>query len=188
MKDADKSERISRLISDLISLIGEDPEREGLQRTPERVSKSYEKLFSGYGQDPKKLLTVFDGEKYDEMIVVKDIEFFSVCEHHMLPFIGKAHVGYIPNGKIIGLSKLPRLVEIFARRLQNQERLTQQIAHTLQDLLRPRGVGVIIEARHLCMMARGVEKQGSKVSTSSLTGLFKNNLNTRNEFLKLIGL
>ena len=179
---------IEKLTKQLISLIGEDPDREGLKKTPERVAKAYMKLFSGYAQDPKKLLTVFDDEKYDEMIVVKDIELFSFCEHHMLPFIGKAHVGYIPDGKIIGLSKLPRLVEIFARRLQNQERLTQQIAHTLQDLLKPRGVGVVIEAKHLCMMARGVEKQGSTVSTSSLTGLFKKNLNTRNEFLKLIGL
>lgn len=188
MNHSDNTLELERLVGRIIELIGEDPQREGLKKTPERVTKSYGKLFSGYGQDPKKLLTVFDGEQYDEMIVVKDIELFSFCEHHMLPFIGKVHIGYIPNGKIIGLSKLPRLVEIFARRLQNQERLTQQVAHTLQDLLNPRGVGVIVEARHLCMMARGVEKQGSKVSTSSLTGLFKNNLNTRNEFLKLIGL
>lgn len=182
------TKKIEKSINDLLKLIGENPNREGLLNTPERVAKSYETLFSGYNKDPKNLLTVFDGEDYDEMIVVKDIEFYSICEHHMLPFFGKIHIGYIPNGKIIGLSKLPRLVELFSRRLQNQERLTSQVANTLQELLNPRGVGVVCEAQHFCMMARGIEKQNSKVSTSTLTGPFKKNMNTRNEFLKLIGL
>lgn len=133
------------------------------------------------------MMTVFEDENYDEMIVVKDIEFYSVCEHHMIPFFGKAHIGYIPNGKIIGLSKIPRLVDMYARRLQNQERLTSQVAKALSELIKPRGVGVILEAQHLCMMARGVEKQGSKVITSAMHGLFKKELNTRNEFLRLIG-
>lgn len=180
--------KIEKLIKDLLKLIGEDPAREGLLNTPKRVAKSYETLFSGYNKNPKGLLTVFDDENYDEMIVVKDIEFYSLCEHHMLPFFGKMHIGYIPNGKIIGLSKLPRLVELFSRRLQNQERLTSQVANILQELLNPRGVGVVCEAQHFCMMARGIEKQNSKVSTSALTGPFKKNMNTRNEFLKLIGL
>lgn len=182
------SKKIEKLINDLLKLIGENPNREGLLHTSKRVAKSYETLFSGYNKTPKSLLTVFDDENYDEMIVVKDIEFYSICEHHMLPFFGKIHIGYIPNGKIIGLSKLPRLVELFSRRLQNQERLTSQIANTLQKLLNPRGVGVVCEAQHFCMMARGIEKQNSKVSTSALTGPFKKNMNTRNEFLKLIGL
>jgi len=176
-----------KLVHELIAHIGEDPLREGLRDTPKRVVKSFEKLFSGYGKKPEDVLKTFEGENYDEMIVVKDIELYSTCEHHFLPFIGRAHIGYIPDGKIIGLSKLPRLVEIYARRLQNQERLTSQIARALQDVLKPKGVGVVIEAKHLCMMARGVEKQGSEVTTSSLTGLFKRDMNTRNEFLKLIG-
>ncbi|MBU0667846.1 GTP cyclohydrolase I FolE [Patescibacteria group bacterium] len=176
-----------KLVRGLIEFIGEDPEREGLRDTPRRVIKSYEKLFSGYKQKPEDVLTVFGDELYDEMIVVKDIEFFSFCEHHFLPFYGKAHVGYIPDGKIIGLSKIPRLVEMFARRLQNQERMTSQIAQGLYDVLKPKGVGVIVEAEHLCMMARGVEKQHSFVTTSALRGLFKKELNTRNEFLRLVG-
>lgn len=174
-------------IIDIIKAIGDDPTREGLKDTPRRVIESYSELFSGYGKDPKDVLTVFDGEKYDEMIIAKDIEFYSFCEHHMLPFFGKIHIGYIPNGKIIGLSKMPRTVEIFARRLQNQERLTDQIAEALNDLLSPKGVGVVIEAKHLCMMSRGVEKQNSEVITSSLSGLFKKNDKTRGEFLRLIG-
>ncbi|MBU1992144.1 MAG: GTP cyclohydrolase I FolE [Patescibacteria group bacterium] len=178
---------VEDLIKKLIKEIGDDPSREGLLDTPRRVAQSYKTLFSGYGKDPKKVLKVFDGENYDEMIVLKDIEFHSFCEHHMIPFFGKAHVGYIPNGKIVGLSKIPRMIEIFARRLQNQERLTQQIADTLNGLLHPRGIGVVLEARHLCMMARGVEKQNSVVMTSALHGLFKKNENTRAEFLKLIG-
>ncbi len=171
----------------LLEAMGEDPEREGLRQTPERVAQAYQELFSGYGQKPEDVLTVFDGEDYDEMIVAKNIEFYSMCEHHMLAFFGKAHVGYIPNGKIIGLSKLPRLVEIFSRRLQNQERLTSQIAKSLESLLDAKGVGVVLEAQHLCMMARGVEKQNSVVTTSAQLGLFKTNDKTRSEFLRLIG-
>ncbi len=177
---------LEKLIRALIKEIGEDPAREGLRDTPRRVAASYKKIFSGYSKKPEDVLTVFGDEKYDEMIVVKNIEFYSVCEHHMLPFFGEVHIGYIPNGKIIGLSKLPRLVEIYARRLQNQERLTNQIAKALHSILKPRGVGVIIEARHLCIMARGVEKQNSEVTTSSLIGLFKRDLNTRSEFLTFI--
>lgn len=178
---------LEQLIRALFEHIGEDPEREGLKDTPKRVVAAYEKLFGGYKQNPENVLTVFGDELYDEMIVVKDIEFFSMCEHHVLPFFGRAHIGYIPDGKIIGLSKLPRLVEIFSRRLQNQERLTNQIARGLQDILKPKGVGVILEAKHFCMMARGVEKQNSEVITSALLGLFKKELNTRNEFLRHVG-
>lgn len=174
------------LIKKLISQIGENPDREGLLDTPRRVIKSYETLFSGYDQNPADLVTTFDGENYDEMIIAKNIEFYSMCEHHMLPFFGTAHIAYIPREKIIGISKLPRITEIFARRLQNQERLTQQIATTLDELLNPRGVGVVIEAQHFCMMARGVQKQNSSMITSSLLGLFKNNNTTRSEFLNLI--
>ena len=159
----------------------------GLKKTPERVSEAFEKIFSGYLQDPQKMLTTFANKDYDEMIVVKNIEFYSTCSHHLLPFFGKAHIGYIPNGKNIGLSKLPRLVDIFARRLQHQEQLTVQIAEAITKLIRPRGVGVVLEAQHLCMMARGVEKQGSTVVTSAMMGLFKKEMNTRSEFLKLIG-
>lgn len=177
----------SNLIHSLLLHIGENPEREGLKKTPERVIRSYETLFSGYKKDPRDLLTVFDGENYDEMIVAKNIEFYSMCEHHMLPFFGDAHIGYIPRKKIIGLSKLPRMVDIYARRMQNQERLTSQIAQSFQELLNPRGVGVVIQARHFCVMCRGVEKQRSEFITSSLLGSFKNNMNTRSEFLNLIG-
>ncbi|MFC1733453.1 GTP cyclohydrolase I FolE [candidate division KSB1 bacterium] len=178
--------KIEKLVKELICTIGEKCDREGLLDTPKRVAKSYEKLFGGYKKDPKKLIKVFDNEGYDEMIICKDIDFYSTCEHHMLPFIGKVHVGYIPDDKIIGLSKLPRLVEIFSRRMQNQERLTKQIANTLNDMLNPKGVGVVIEAQHLCMKARGIEKQNCVISTSSFTGLFKKQLNTRSEFLNLI--
>ncbi len=176
-----------KLIRALIEHIGEDPEREGLKDTPRRVIAAYDKLFEGYKKKPEDVLTVFGDELYDEMIVVKNIEFYSMCEHHMMPFFGQAHIGYIPDGKIIGLSKLPRLVEIYARRLQNQERLTNQIAKALYEILKPKGVGVILEAKHFCMMARGVEKQNSEVTTSALIGLFKKDLNTRGEFLKLAG-
>jgi len=177
---------VEKLIRELIVKIGENPNREGLTGTPERVAKSYKKLFGGYDEDPKKLIKVFSNEGYDEMIIAKDIDFYSTCEHHLLPFVGKAYIGYIPNNKIIGLSKLPRLVEIFSRRLQNQERMTKQIADTLNSLLKPRGVGVVIIAEHLCMKARGVEKQNCVISTSSFTGLFIKNVNTRAEFLNLI--
>jgi GTP cyclohydrolase I len=180
--DVDNQELIRKLILSL----GEDPEREGLKETPRRVVSAYEKIFSGYGKKPEDVMTVFSDEAYDEMIVVRDIEFYSTCEHHLLPFFGKAYVGYIPNGKIMGLSKVPRLIEIFSRRMQNQERLTSQIAKAIQDVVQPKGVGVILKAKHFCMMARGVEKQHSEVTTSALLGLFKKDLNTRNEFLKLI--
>jgi len=178
--------KIEKLVKELITEIGEDPEREGLVDTPCRVAKSFEKMYSGYGQDPSKLVTKFDGGDYDEMIICKDIDFFSTCEHHMLSFFGKVYIGYITEKKIVGVSKLSRIVELYARRLQNQERLTMQIANTLNDLLKPKGVGVVIEAKHLCMMVRGVEKQNVTMTTSAFTGLFKGNLNTRSEFLKLI--
>jgi len=170
----------------LMKALGENTKREGLVATPRRVAEAYKKIFEGYSQDPKKIITVFSDENYDEMIVLKDIEFYSTCEHHMFPFFGKAHIGYIPNGKIVGLSKIPRVVEIFSRRLQNQERLTVEIAKTLEELITPKGVGVVLEGKHLCMMSRGVKKQGSTMITSAMRGLFKNNLNTRGEFLQLI--
>jgi GTP cyclohydrolase I len=167
--------------------LGEDPQREGLQQTPERVRKSLQALTRGYTEDPEALLKgALFTEPYDEMVIVKDIEMFSLCEHHMLPFFGKVHVAYIPNGKVIGLSKVPRLVELFSRRLQIQERLTTQIAETIQNVIEPQGVGVVIEARHLCMMMRGVEKQHSAAVTSSMLGCFRNENETRSEFLSLI--
>ena len=179
-------ENIEPHIKAILEEIGEDTSREGLLETPKRVAKSFSKLYGGYDKDPKKIITVFDNEGYDEMVIAKDIEFYSMCEHHMLPFFGKAHVGYVPDSKIIGLSKMPRLVEVFARRLQNQERLTKQIADTLNDELGPKGVGVIIEASHFCMMARGIEKQHSKITTSSFTGLYLKDSRTRSEFLTLV--
>lgn len=178
--------KIEQLAKELIKELGEDVDREGLQKTPQRIAKSYEKIFGGYEKDPKDLITVFDGESYDEMIICKSIDFYSTCEHHLQPFFGTVAIGYIPNNKIIGISKLPRVVEIFSRRMQNQERLTMQIANSLNELLRPKGVGVVVKARHLCMMARGVEKQNTTMITSSCTGLFKNNAKTRAEFLRLI--
>jgi GTP cyclohydrolase I len=180
------SKKIEQNIHALLSALGEDPKREGLLDTPARVSKSYKKIFGGYQEDPSKLITVFQNEGYNEMLIAKDIDFYSTCEHHMMSFFGRVHIGYIPNDKILGLSKLPRLVEIFSRRLQNQERLTKQIADTLNDLLKPKGVGVVIRAEHLCMKARGVEKQNCIISTSSFAGLFIKNQNTREEFLNLI--
>jgi GTP cyclohydrolase I len=175
------------LVREIIVRLGEDPAREGLTRTPNRVHRAYEYLTKGYKEDPdamlkKALFTV----TYDEMVIVKDVEMFSLCEHHMLPFIGKVHVAYIPNGKVIGLSKIPRLIEIFSRRLQIQERLTTQIAETIQKAIQPQGVGVVIEARHLCMMMRGVEKQHSAAVTSSMLGCFRDEQETRSEFLSLI--
>jgi len=174
------------LIGEMLARLGEDPEREGLLQTPQRVHRTFEFLTKGYNEDPLTLLNgaLFTVE-YDEMVIVKDIEMFSLCEHHMLPFFGKVHVAYIPNGKVIGLSKIPRLVEIFSRRLQVQERLTTQIAETIQDVIQPLGVGVVIEARHLCMMMRGVEKQHSAAVTSAMLGAFRRS-ETRNEFLALI--
>ena len=175
------------LVQEMLVRLGEDPQREGLQLTPERVHKSLQFLTHGYTEDPETLLkgALFTVD-YDEMVIVKDIEMFSLCEHHMLPFFGKVHVAYIPNGKVIGLSKVPRIVELFSRRLQIQERLTTQIAETIQRVIEPRGVGVVIEARHLCMMMRGVEKQHSAAVTSSMLGCFRDSQETRSEFLSLI--
>ena len=178
--------KIIPLITSLLSVIGEDIHREGLRKTPHRVAKSFEKLFGGYNEDPKKIITVFHNEGYNEMVVAHDIDFYSLCEHHILPFYGRAYIGYIPDTHIIGISKLPRLVDLFARRLQNQERLTRQIATTLATTLKPKGVGVVIKAEHLCIKLRGVEKQNCMVSTSSFTGLFKEDARTRDEFLHLI--
>jgi GTP cyclohydrolase IA len=175
------------LMREIIVRLGEDPAREGLIRTPERVHKAYDFLTKGYREDPETLLKgALFTVTYDEMVIVKDIEMFSLCEHHMLPFFGKVHVAYLPKGKVIGLSKIPRLVDVFARRLQVQERLTKQIADAIQDAIDPIGVGVVIEARHLCMMMRGVEKQHSATVTSSMLGAFRNEHETREEFLSLI--
>lgn len=175
------------LIHDLLCAIGEQPDREGLRDTPQRVRKSLGFLTDGYGRSPREVLgTAIFEEQYDEMVLVKGIELYSLCEHHMLPFFGKAHIAYIPNGRIVGLSKLPRLVDLFSRRLQVQERLTTQIAESLWDLLEPRGVGVVIEASHLCMMMRGVQKQSSQTITSCLLGCFKDSQQTRSEFLDLV--
>jgi GTP cyclohydrolase IA len=175
------------LVEEILVRLGEDPKREGLVRTPNRVHRAYEFLTKGYKEDPESMLkNALFTVTYDEMVIVKDIEMFSLCEHHMLPFFGKVHVAYIPNGKVIGLSKLPRLVEIFSRRLQIQERLTTQIAETIQKAIEPQGVGVVIEARHLCMMMRGVEKQHSAAVTSSMLGCFRDEQQTRTEFLSLI--
>jgi GTP cyclohydrolase I len=178
---------IAPLIKEIIGKLGEDPERQGLVRTPERVDLALRFLTSGYRMDPAQIVAnaMFD-VKYDEMVVVKDIEFFSLCEHHMLPFFGKVHVAYLPNKRVLGLSKLPRLVDVFARRLQIQERMTQEIAQTIQDLIDPVGVGVICEARHLCMMMRGVEKQHSGTTTSAMLGAFREQKETRDEFLALV--
>ncbi len=169
-----------------LHLIGEDPNREGLVKTPERVAKAMAWLTRGYGLTARGVVgdALFD-EDHENMVMVRDIELYSMCEHHMLPFFGKAHIAYIPNGKIVGLSKLPRVVEVFARRLQVQERLGEQIANALDEVLQPKGVGVVIEAVHLCMMMRGVEKQGSRTITSSLRGAFRDDAKTRSEFLQL---
>jgi GTP cyclohydrolase I len=181
-----KKSKMEELVEGMLKEVGEDPKREGLLKTPHRVAKAMEFLTSGYREDIASVLNgaVFN-EKYDEMVIVKDIDFFSMCEHHMLPFFGKAHIAYIPNGKIIGLSKVPRVVDVFARRLQVQERLTRQIADTIFDYLHPEGVGVVIEARHMCMMMRGVEKQNSLATTSAMLGVFKDDVKTRQEFLEL---
>jgi GTP cyclohydrolase IA len=175
------------LMREMIVRLGEDPTREGLVDTPERVHRAYEYFLKGYREDPAAMLKdALFSVNYDEMVIIKDVEMFSLCEHHMLPFFGKVHVAYIPNGKVIGLSKIPRLVEIFARRLQIQERLTTQIAETIQNAIQPQGVGVVVEARHLCMMMRGVEKQHSAAVTSSMLGCFRASQETRTEFLSLI--
>ena len=175
------------LVREMLVRLGEDPDREGLSHTPARVEKAMRFLVKGYKDDPEALLRkALFTVGYDEMVIVKDIEMFSLCEHHLLPFFGKVHVAYIPNGKVIGLSKIPRLIDAFSRRLQIQERLTTQIAEAIQNAIEPQGVGVVIEARHLCMMMRGVEKQHSSAVTSSMLGSFRNEEETRTEFLSLI--
>jgi len=174
-------------ITELIKAVGEDPEREGLKRTPERVARMYAELLSGYSADAEKFINgaIFH-ISYDEMVLVRDIEFYSLCEHHMLPFLGRAHVAYIPAGTVIGLSKIPRIVDMFARRLQVQERMTRQIADFISDLLKPQGVAVVVEAMHLCAMMRGVKKHDARMTTSAMHGAFRANLATRNEFLENI--
>ena len=178
---------IAKLVEELLHQLGENPARDGLKRTPERVERSFAELTRGADQDVGDVIGkgVFE-EDCSEMVLVKDIEFYSLCEHHMLPFFGRVHVGYIPNGRIIGLSKIPRIVDVFARRLQVQERMTVQIAQALQDALKPKGVGVVAEARHLCMMMRGVQKQNSSATTSCLLGCFQAEAKTRNEFLSFV--
>ena len=181
--------KIAELVRQMLVQVGEDPNREGLRRTPERFEKALRYLTSGYAQDPEKLLNgAMFSVSYDEMVVVKDIELYSLCEHHLLPFFGKCHVAYIPTTKVIGLSKIPRLIDVFARRLQVQERLTNQIAETIRDKVAPLGVAVVMEATHLCMSMRGVEKQNSFAVTSAMLGAFRSNARTRMEFLELIKL
>ncbi|MBV9110639.1 MAG: GTP cyclohydrolase I FolE [Gemmatimonadetes bacterium] len=176
----------AQLVRRTLEILGENPERDGLRRTPERVEKAMRWLTRGYGMTVEEAIggAVFE-EDHHNMVIVKDIEMYSMCEHHMLPFFGKVHIAYIPNGRIVGLSKLPRVVEVFARRLQVQERMTEQIAAALMEVLRPEGVGVVIEAAHLCMMMRGVEKQNSKTITSAMKGVFLDDIRTREEFLRL---
>ena len=187
-KDGVNPESVASLVRKMIALVGEDPEREGLKKTPERYEKALKFLTSGYHQNVDHLLNgATFSVCYDEMVVVKDIEFFSLCEHHLLPFFGKAHVAYLPSKKVIGLSKVARLVNMYARRLQIQERMTNQIAQALEDKIAPQGVGVIIEARHLCMQMRGVEKQHGQAVTSAMLGAFRENKQTRDEFLALVG-
>ena len=184
MKDLNKIKELTR---DLLDEIGENPDREGLLKTPERVAKAWEFFSQGYSTDIQEIVNgaIFD-EDCSEMVVVRDIEFFSMCEHHMIPFFGRCHVGYLPNKKIIGLSKIPRIVDVFSQRLQVQERLTTQVAETLMDILDPKGVGVVIEGRHLCMQMRGVEKQNSFATTSAMLGQFRDSAETRSEFLSII--
>jgi GTP cyclohydrolase IA len=178
---------IAKLVAKILAEVGEDVEREGLERTPDRVEKALRYLTSGYEQDAKEILNdAMFVEDYDEMVIVKDIDFSSLCEHHLLPFLGKCHVAYMPGRKIVGLSKIPRLVEMFSRRLQVQERLTTQIASTINEVLQPRGVAVVMEAVHLCMLMRGVEKQNSKAITSAMLGSFRDRPETRAEFMDLI--
>ncbi len=180
-------ETVKRLVTQLLSLVGESPSRNGLLKTPERVAKALQFMTMGYHQNVDHLLNgALFPIKYDEMVIVKDIDFFSMCEHHLLPFFGKIHVGYLPNKKVVGLSKIPRIVDVFARRLQVQERLTTQIADTLKSKLNANGVGVVVEARHLCMMMRGVEKQNTIAVTSAMLGAFRSQQQTRLEFLRLI--
>ena len=179
--------KIVDAVSKILSAIGEDPQREGLVRTPHRVANAYEEILGGYTMDPVKLINgaLFTVD-YDEMVVVKDIEFFSLCEHHLLPFFGRVHVAYLPRNKVLGLSKIPRIVDMFAHRLQVQERMTQQIAHFMQDTINPLGVGVVVEAQHLCMMMRGIKKEQASMTTSAMLGGFRTRLETRMEFLDMI--
>ena len=185
--NTDNSKKIIKLIGKLLEEVGEDPTREGLLKTPARVAKSWEYFSRGYNQDLDDTVNnaIFH-EASKDMIVVRDVEFFSLCEHHLLPFFGKVHVGYIPNGKVIGLSKIPRIIDMYARRLQVQERLTHQVADAIQDVLKPNGVAVVMEGRHMCMQMRGVEKQNSLATTSTMLGRFRESVRTRNEFMYLI--
>ena len=175
---------IQQAIHKILKAVGEDPDRPGLKRTPDRIARMYIELFSGYQMDPAQVVNdaIFD-VKYDEMVIIRDIEFYSLCEHHMLPFMGRVHVAYIPDGKVLGLSKIPRIVDLYARRLQVQERMTRQIADFIRDLLHPQGVAVVVEALHLCMSMRGVEKHNARLTTSAMHGAFRANLATRQEFL-----
>ena len=179
---------VANAVQRILQAIGENPDREGLKRTPERIARMYADLFSGYQIDPVMMVNdaLFE-VKYDEMVIVRDIEFYSLCEHHMLPFLGRVHVAYIPDGKVLGLSKIPRIVDLYARRLQVQERMTRQIADFIRDLLHPQGVAVIVEALHLCMSMRGVQKHNARLTTSAMHGAFRSNLGTRQEFLDNIG-
>lgn len=183
MIDKNKIEQATKLI---LEAIGEDPKREGLKKTPARVAKAYDFILQGYNQDPIEVLGTSFTEKYNEMVLIKDIEFYSLCEHHLLPFFGKAYIAYIPNGKVLGLSKMARVTDVFSRRLQVQERMTEQIADAINNCLGPKGVAVIIEAAHLCMQMRGVEKQHSQTTTSAMRGVFLTEEKTRSEFLSLI--
>jgi len=179
---------LRKVMYEFLSAVGENPEREGLKNTPARVARMYGELLSGYTMDPAKIINgALFNINYDEMVLVRDIEFYSLCEHHMLPFLGRAHVAYMPDGKVIGLSKIPRIVDLFSRRLQVQERMTRQIANELQELLAPKGVAVVVEGLHLCMMMRGVQKHDARMTTSAMHGAFRTNLATRQEFLDNIG-
>jgi len=185
--DIKKQQEFESAVKKILELIGEDPKREGLSKTPARVAKAYEFMTEGYAQDPEEVLNdaLFQSSN-NEMVLVRDIEFYSLCEHHLLPIIGRVHVAYIPNGKVVGLSKIPRMVNIFARRLQIQEQLTEQIAKAIDDVIKPKGVGVVVQARHMCMEMRGVEKINSMTTTSALRGIFIKNTDTRKEFFSLI--
>ncbi len=180
-------DEVKNAVSRILCAVGENPDRDGLKRTPDRVARMYGELLAGYHKDPVKVVNdaLFD-VKYDEMVVVRDIEFYSMCEHHMLPFMGRVHVAYIPKGKVIGLSKIPRIVDIFARRLQVQERMTRQIADVIREVIDPLGVAVVVEGLHLCMMMRGVQKHNARMTTSAMHGAFRSNLATRQEFLENI--
>lgn len=180
-------EKLEKAVEEILINVGEDPQREGLLKTPHRVAKSFQFLTKGYAQDPKEILSkALFTTTNDEMVLVRDIEFYSLCEHHLLPIIGRVHVAYIPDGKVVGLSKIPRVVEVFARRLQIQEQLTEQIADAINETIKPKGVAVVVHARHMCMEMRGVEKINSTTVSSALRGLFKSDLRTRNEFFNLI--